>query len=215
MTEGLVWGENFKEKELKPERYSNMAQRIRFDFPDGWTHNKDQQTGTVTGQPEDGAALLNMKSNPRTAQTPEEYLYNFLDISQLRDGREITPAQLKGFTGILPGQEGNPDQRIAVVYYKMTAYLFSGEVSRQESFSEFDEKFLESIDTFRPISNRQIVGQKPKTIHYVKATSATTFEALGEHFKLDLVEVQTLRVINGYYPSGEPQPGEWIRIFRQ
>jgi len=215
MTEGLVWGDNFKEKETKPERYSDKVLRIQFDFPDGWTHSKDSQTGTVSGEPEGGEARLGVKPNARTAQTPEEYLYNYLNISQLRDGREITPARLKGFTGILPGQGGNPDQRIAVVYYKMNAYLFTGEVSRQESFSEFDQSFLESIDTFRPISNRQIAGQKPKTVHYVKATSATTFEALGEHFRLDPFDLQTLRVINGYYPTGEPQPGEWIRIFRR
>jgi predicted Zn-dependent protease len=215
MTEGLVWGENFKEKAPRPERSSDMARRIQFDFPDGWAHDMDQQTGTVSGEPESGEAQLGMKPSARTAQTPEEYLYNYLNISQLREGREISPARLKGFTGILPGLEGNPDQRIAVVYYKMNAYLFIGEVSAQESFSDFDEMFLESIDTFRPISNRQISGQKPKTIHYMKATGATTFEALGEHFKLDLVEVQTLRVINGYYPTGEPRPGEWIRIFRQ
>ena len=117
--------------------------------------------------------------------------------------------------GILPGEEGNPDQRIAVVYYKLNAYIFVGEVTQQGSFGEFDKKFLESIETFRPISNREIEGQKPQTIHYVKATGATTFEALGEQLKLDPFEVQDLRLINGYYPTGEPRPGEWIRIFRQ
>jgi predicted Zn-dependent protease len=49
----------------------------------------------------------------------------------------------------------------------------------------------------------------------VKATNATTFEALGEELKLDKYELQDLRLINGYYPTGEPKPGEWIRIFRQ
>lgn len=215
MTEGLIWGENFKEKEAKPERYSDMRLMIRFDFPEGWTHSKDNQTQTVTGEAEGGAARLNMKPLARTAQSPEEYIYNYLNIPTLRDGREINPARLKGFTGIIPGEEGNPDQRFAVVYYKLNAYLFGGEVASQENFSEFDEKFLESIDTFRPISSREIEGQKPKTIHYVKATGATTFEALGEALKLDPFEVQDLRLINGYYPTGEPKPGEWIRIFRQ
>ncbi len=215
MTEGLVWGENFKEKEQKPERYSDMALRVRFDFPEGWTHSKNNQTSAVTGEAEGGAARLSMKPLPRTPQTAEEYLYNFLDIAQLKDGREIQPARLKGFTGILPGQDGNPDQRIAVVFYKLNAYLFTGEVARPEDFGKFDEKFLDSIDTFRPISNREIVGQKPKKIHYVKATDATTFEALGEHLKLDPYEVQILRLINGHYPAGEPRPGEWIRIFKQ
>jgi predicted Zn-dependent protease len=215
MTEGLVWGENFKEKDPKPERYSDMALRVRFDFPDGWTHSKDNQTRIVTGEAEGGDARLGMVPQGRTPQTPEEYLYNYLDISDLRDGRDINPARLKGFTGILPGQDGNPDQRVAVVFYKLNAYLFVGEVARQENFEEFDEKFLDSIDTFRPISNREIEGQKPKTIHYVKATGATTFEALGEQLRLDPFEVQDLRLINGYYPTGEPKPGEWIRIFRQ
>ena len=78
-----------------------------------------------------------------------------------------------------------------------------------------DGAFLESVDTFRPISNRELVGQSPKKIHYVKATSATTFEALGQHLKLDQNEVDDLRLINGYWPSGEPKPGEWIKIFVQ
>jgi predicted Zn-dependent protease len=87
LTEGLVWGVNFKEKDQKPERYSDMSLRVRFDFPDGWTHAEDRQTRIVTGQPEDGAARLSMQPHPRTPQTAEEYLYNYLDIDQLRDGR--------------------------------------------------------------------------------------------------------------------------------
>jgi predicted Zn-dependent protease len=215
LTEGLVWGVNFEEKELKPERYSDKALRVRFDFPEGWTQTREEQIRGVSGQPKDGAARLSMQPHPRTPQTPEEYLYNYLDIDQLRGGREISPARLKGFTGILPGADGGPDQRIAVVYYKMNAYLFVGEVTSQQDFETFDEQFLDAIDTFRPISSREIEGQKPKTIHYVKATEATTFAALGEHLKLDLFEVQDLRLINGYYPTGEPKPGEWIKIFKQ
>ena len=156
-----------------------------------------------------------MQPKPRTPQTPEEYLYNYLNVPMLKNGREIEPARLKGFTGILEGRDGKPDSRIAVVYYKMNAFIFGGEVREQGRFNEFDPKFLESINTFRPISSREIEGQKPKTIHYVKATGATTFEALGEALKLDPFEVQDLRLINGYYPTGEPKPGEWIRIFRQ
>jgi predicted Zn-dependent protease len=156
-----------------------------------------------------------MIPQPRTPQTAEEYLYNYLNVPRLRDGREIEPARLKGYTGILPGEGGKPDRRIAVVYYKMNAYLFTGEVTRQKSFDEYDAKFLASIHTFRPISSREVEGQKPETIHWVKATGATTFEALGEHFGLDEYELQDLRLINGYWPSGEPQPGEWIRVFQQ
>jgi predicted Zn-dependent protease len=215
MTEGLVWGENFKEKNDKPERYSDMSLRVRFDYPDGWTHTRDAMAKAVSGEPEDGAAKLSMNTHPRTPQEPEEYLYNFLNLSQLRDGQEIQPARLKGFTGILPGSGGKADQRVAVVFYKMNAFLFMGEVSEQDKFEEFDAQFLSSIATFRPISNRQIEGKKPTTIHYVKATSATTFAGLAQELKLDASETDDLRLINGYYPTGEPKPGEWIKIFKR
>jgi predicted Zn-dependent protease len=214
-TEGIVWGVNFQEKEDKPERYADQVARVRFDYPDGWTWAEDPPTRSVTGQPADGAASLSMLPQPRTPQTAEEYLYNYLNVRRLREGREIEPARLKGYTGILPGEDGKPDRRIAVVYYKMNAFLFSGAVSDQQSFKAFDEKFLGSIDTFRPISSREVEGQKPETIHWVKATGSTTFEALGEHFGLDEHELQDLRLINGYWPSGEPKPGQWIRVFEQ
>lgn len=215
MTDGLVWGENFKEKEDKPERYANMSKRIRFDFPDGWVHGMEDDAKTVSGEPESANARLSMTPHPRTAQEPEEYLYNYLNVPPLRDGQEISPARLKGFTGILPGGEGTSDQRIAVIFYKMSAYVFTGSAQNQAVFSENDENFLQSIETFRPISSREIEGKKPTTMRYVKATSATTFDALALELHLNQYELQDLRLINGYYPDGEPKAGEWIKIFVQ
>ena len=215
LTDGLIWGENFLEKEIQPERYSNMDLRVRFDFPEGWTQEPDPQNLAVRGEPESMDARLIMVTSGRTSQGPEEFLYNYLDIPQLREGKTIEPARLKGFTGILPGQDGEPDTRIAVIYYKLNAYIFSGEVDDQDKFSEYDEAFLESIGTFRPISNREIAGQSPMRVHYVKATSATTFDALGKTLKLNTQETEDLRLINGYYPVGEPKAGDWIKIFKR
>ena len=213
VTDGLVWGENFKEKELQPERYQDLSLRVRFDFPEGWVHGVEEDGKTVSGEPEGGEAQLSMIPQPRTPQEPEEYLYNYLNIPALRDGQEIKPARLKGFTGILPGSEGSSDQRIAVIFYKMNAYLFTGKVNGQLAFEDLDEQFLKSINTFRPVSSREIEGKKPKTMRYVKATSATTFEALAQEFSLNQFELQDLRLINGYYPTGQPEPGDWIKIF--
>ncbi|MFT5372488.1 MAG: putative Zn-dependent protease, partial [Lysobacterales bacterium] len=38
MTDGMVWGENFAEKESKPNRYAHEQLRVRFDFPEEWSH---------------------------------------------------------------------------------------------------------------------------------------------------------------------------------
>ena len=215
LTEGLIWGENFLAKESKPERYSNMTWRIRFDFPEGWEHGIDAQGVVVSGEPESKDARLALVPSARTAQGPEEYLYNYLNVPKLREGVEIKPAGLKGFTGILPGENGKADSRIAVIYYKLVAYIFTGEMADQTKWGEYDDLFMQSISTFRPISSREIAGQKPKKIHYVKATEATTFEALGKALSMNKTELEDLRMINGFYPAGEPVPGQWIKIIVQ
>lgn len=214
-TEGMVWGENFVEKEKTANRYRDMALRVRLDFPEGWSYVENSQDQSVRGEPGGGAASLTMKPQPRTAQTPEEYLYNHLNLGRLRDGREILPARLKGYTGILPGAAGQPDRRIAVVYYKLNAFIFTGDVTDAAKFADFDAEFVATIDTFRPVSNRELAGQSPAKLHYVKATTATTFAALAQQLKLNEYQADELRVINGYYPSGEPSPGTWIKIFVQ
>ena len=239
LTDGLVWGENFLAKEQKAERFSNMRLRVRFDFPKDWVSNANPSPFMASGMPADKTAVLTMQPIARTSQSPEEYLYNHLKVSQLSDGKAIAPARLKGFSGILPGGENRSDSRIAVIYYKLNAYLFSGEIIEQnataetdlvsdkdvaavkepsekpKTFAERDLQFVAAINTFRPISSREIAGQKPKTVRYVKATGATTFAKLGPALKLNAVDVQDLRIINGHYPSGEPEAGDWIKIFKQ
>lgn len=215
LTDGLIWGENFLAKEKKPERFSDMRLRVRLDFPKDWVQDQNGSNYLVRGTATDGNSVLTVQGIPRTAQSPEEYLYNYLNVSQLTDSRAITPARLKGYTGILPGKDKGPDRRIAVVYYKLNAYLFSGEVKEQSQFTETDKLFIDAINTFRPISSREIAGQKPQTIHYVKATSRTTFAGLAKALNLTTTDIDDLRIINGYYPSGEPEAGEWIKIFKR
>lgn len=260
LTEGLIWGENFLAKESKPERYSDMTLRVRFDYPKGWKQTNNSSTRSSLGTSvstadvtppdttpdatpdsssieasaeaptdtsidtpvdnpaskfETGDARLAMAPIARTSQTPEEYLYNYLKVAKLDQGSAIAPAGLKGFSGILPGGADQPDSRIAVIYYKRNAFVFTGEVKNTEQFADADKLFTQSIATFRPISRREIDGQKPKTIHYVKATNATTFEKLGRALKLSASEVDDLRIINCHYPSGEPSAGDWIKIFKQ
>jgi predicted Zn-dependent protease len=215
LTDGLIWGENFLAKEKKPERFSNMQLRIRMDFPKDWQQIPSGMNYLVKGQPEDESASLTLQSLPRTAQTPEEYLYNFLKVKQLQNGQSINPAGLRGFTGLLGPSKNTAAKRIAVIYYKMNAYILTGEVAEQETFAALDKLFMQSIQTFRPISSREIAGQRPKKVHYIQADENTTFASLASSLSLTPEDVDNLRLINGLYPSGEPISGQWIQIFKR
>ena len=55
---------------------------------------------------------------------------------------------------------------------------------------------------------------KIKTLHFVKANNRTRFEDLARQARLGHNGADLLRIINGYYPSGEPRPGEVIKIIQ-
>ena len=246
MTDGLIWGDNFVDKVAPPNRYSDLVERVRIDFPLEWQHAGTLQNGGVTAQPkgatetsqkstsqppaseneklapiivESDQASLTLTAQTRTLQTPEEYLYNQLGLGQLQQGRAITPAKLSGYSGILFDAQGNPYQRIALVYHRYNAYLIVGEVAAElrnsEEFNAIDTLFMQSIETFRPISQREISGQKPHRIAYVKANSNSTIANIGAELGLSASEQDELRLINGLYPRGEPEAGDWLRIFHR
>ena len=276
LTQGLVWGENFLAKENPAERYSNMAWRVRFDLPEGWTQASGTAPVVVVGSQPEGLATLSMQRLARTAQSPEEFLYNQMNVAAVESGEAIAPARLKGFSGILkepsaslnkepsaslnkepsaslneqpsaslnkePSASRNEQPsasvdekplassnknpaatppsttksvRVAVIYYKLYAYVFRGEVVDGDNFVEQDALFMDAIKTFRPISRAEIAGQKPQRVHYIRATGNTTFSGLAKAFGLSKKDVDILRVINGLYPAGEPSAGDIIKVFKQ
>jgi len=215
LTDGLIWGTNFAAKTTAPERYSDMNLKIRLNFPKDWVLTVDKSNQSVSASPEGDAATLSMQPMPRTSQSPEEYLYNYLGVPMLADGKLISPAQLKGFTGILNTDNPKTSTRIAVIYYKLDAYILKGEVLDSDNFEKFDPLFLTAIDTFRPISRAEIAGQKPKVVKYIRATQATTYEILAKSLGISVADIDTLRIINGHYPVGEPKAGDWLKIFEQ
>ena len=218
LTQDLIWGNNFLAKETPAARYSNMTWRVRFDLPEKWSKTAGAAPTAVVGESPKKNATLSMMRLGRTAQSPEEYLFNQLNVGAIVEGETISPAQLNGFTGTFKetDTDGNEDTvRVAVIYYKLHAYLFRGEVSNPDDFADFDKLFVEAINSFRTISQAEIDGQQPQKVHYIRATINTTFDGLAKHFNLKRSDVAVLRVINGLYPAGEPKAGQIIKVFKR
>jgi len=213
-TEELTWGENFLAKSLKENDYYNENERIRVKFPEGWVvQDTSMQDGNVLAEAskEDSKSKMTLGVRRRTVQSPEEYIYNTLEIRNIKNGKVIQPAGLNGYTGVISDEDGKV-ARIAVIYYKLNAYIFIASADTSEIFDEQDPAFLETINTFRTLTQREIEGQKPRKLKWVKATEASNYEDLAKSLNLGRYGPQQLRLINNDYPNQEPIPGEWIKI---
>ena len=219
-TEGMAWGRSTTSTEVPETRYQNNNLRFRLDFPKGWQHSADAKNSAVTGHNEQKTARLTLTLENRTTDSPRQFIKQQLGIPLLKKSEDFVQSRLQGHTGLIPGAKGAHDQRLAVIYYGRLAYVFRGEITGGETQKEADTEqankdFIAIISSFRPLSSRAIQAQKGQTLHYVKATSRTTFAALAKHLQLGAFGEEELRIINGYYPSGEPKAGEWIKIIRQ
>ena len=114
---------------------------------------------------------------------------------------------LTGSTAV--ASSGGQSVRLAVIDHGYR-FLFEGEAP---DLSAADAGFRNIIDSFRPLTAKEKVTGTSYTLHYIQVPRGATFASLASSVKLPDAENQ-LRLINGYYPSGEPRTGDWVKVIR-
>lgn len=215
-TQGLVFGENVEAAmaahQPDPRRYIHQRLGFTLLFPEGWA--AENRRDAIVAAPEDGSADLTLRvAMLRSNMGPSEYIRRELGIPLLNRSQPISQYGLIGHTGLRPASEETQPQRIAVLYQGNRVYILTGSVHQPAPDTDYDSLFLESIRSFQPVrvSNSQRSNQR---VHWVRANENTTFAALARLSGIRPYPEEELRLMNNYYPSGEPRPGEWIKIVR-
>lgn len=220
-TQGLVYGKNYaalaqlqqqrQQSQPKENRYTHSKLGFTLLFPDQWQISN--QRSAIIGQPQDGSAQIQLEVRILTKPTtPTEYLRQEMQIPLLKRSEDFQQHGTRVHTGIV-SSPGQADQRVATFFQGRKVYLFTGSVSQPQPGVDYDQIFMQAIKSFRPV--RVPAALPPsKKIHYVKANKNTTFAQLATITSLGRYTEQQLRLINGYYPHGEPKSGEWIKIIK-
>jgi predicted Zn-dependent protease len=143
--------------------------------------------------------------------TPEQLLRQKVGRQRLVQDQALQQNGLQGYTGIIPGSAA---RRVAVVYFGARAYLFVGAVKGRASLESQDDKFMAMISSFRPLSVAQLALAQPQRLHLLQVKSGQTMAGLAQDSKLPDDPELNLRLLTGLYPSGEPRPGDWLKVLR-
>ncbi len=214
--EGMVYGVNYQamvpKKPSTENRYSHNSLGFTLLFPEKW--QIENTRSAILSTPENKAAQLKLEvARHQNNLSPSQYLRQVTKAPMLLRSEDFAQFGLIGHTGLIAGQDGKPDQRIAVLFQGSRAYLFSGNIFKADEKIDYDKLFLKSINSFQPWRGKR-TNRKSKKIHYVKANENTTIDGLAQHIKLGNYTAQQLRLINGLYPRGEPKSGDWIKIVK-
>ena len=203
-TEGLVYGAS-AEAQSDPNRFYHNKLNFTFEHPPGW--NVRQSSREIVASSADGTQTLTIglaRIDP--AQDTEASLVEGAqgDVSDLE---ALEQYGLTGTTAV--ASSGGQSARLAVIDHSYR-FLFEGDAS---DFATADPAFRTIIDSFRPLTAREKVTGTSHTLHYIQVPRGATFASLASGVKLPDAENQ-LRLINGYYPTGEPRTGDWVKVIR-
>ncbi len=201
-----------KEKPIDKGRYIHRKLGFSLLFPEQWQVENTRKA--IIGKAEDKSAQLNLTiAINKNNLSPGAYLRGITKAKMLLRSEDFSQYGMVGHTGIIKGESGKHDQRVAAIFQGRRAYLLTGQINQPEEDLDYDALFLKSIQSFRP-ERAPRKPKKSKTIHYVKANDNTRMELLAKQINLGVYSAQQLRLINGLYPRGEPKPGDWIKIIK-
>tara|TARA_R110001592_G_scaffold145134_1_gene368649 strand:- start:1894 stop:3255 length:1362 start_codon:yes stop_codon:yes gene_type:complete len=208
--EGLVVGESQRTTGTAARnRYYQTLLGYTMVFPDDWTVNETPTTVSANS-PSGDVGLKVEVQRMQEAIEPRLFIRDTLGIENLQKSEALEQFRLIGYTGTTVSS--GKSQRIAVIYLGPRVFIFTGDIGEGENAGDSDQMLLASIRTFRAIqSNERFAGNESR-IHYVQVADGFTFSELARISPVGNYPEETLRLINGYYPTGTPNPGDWIKI---
>ena len=203
-TEGMVYGASAA-AQSEPDRFYHNKLNFTFAHPPGWTVRQSSREIVATSA--DGSEMLTIGLARIDPDQDTEASLIANAQGDVTDFEILEQYGLAGSTAV--ASSGGQSVRLAVIDHSYR-FLFEGEAP---DLATADTGFRTIIDSFRPLTAKEKVTGTSYTLHYIQVPRGATFASLASSVKLPDAENQ-LRLINGYYPSGEPRTGDWVKVVR-
>lgn len=209
--DGLVVGQSQQSQTNDARnRYYQGLLGYTLIFPSEWEIS--ETTTTVTASK---TAIGSVKIEAQRIQEniePRVFIRDKMGISNLQKSEGLEQYRLIGHTGIAISLEtGNPE-RVAAIYYGPRVFTFRAEILDSSAIDEIDAELLASIRTFRAIQQGEAFSGNEAKIKFVQASEFFDFAVVARSSRIANYPEETLRLLNGYYPTGTPEAGEWIKL---
>lgn len=209
-TEGMTFGQSSEPAQREDNRFYHNKLGFTFEIPENWTVDRGSRA-IVTGA-DDGSGKISLTLARYNKSIPaNRFLVDQLRVPQLFQAEPLEQEGLQGYTGVAPAESGAARRRVAMFHRGTVAYMFEGEVTNDRDFTAVDTTFVELIKSFRPMQPSERDPESSQYLTWVQAQPGDTFATLARGVKIPDAENQ-LRLMNGYYPRGEPRAGDWVKI---
>jgi predicted Zn-dependent protease len=150
-----------------------------------------------------GAGRLELRNPAKATGTPAEFL------RRAESADEPTPLEINGLPAAMTRTSG---RIVAAIFHAERAYTIVGTAPQFASVETDAHPMIESIKSFRPITDAERDAARALTIKLIIADANTRMADLAARSPLGRNAEGYLRLMNGLYPKGEPVAGQTLKI---
>ncbi|MDE1461764.1 M48 family metalloprotease [Spartinivicinus poritis] len=208
---GMAFGDSTEAGVRVGRDFLHKPMGLKITFPKGWKIQNNPDSVVALSPNEQ--AILAMKLLPIKNQVqPAEYVRDLIGSDQMLGGHDIQKARIRGYSAIARSGYQGQLKRVAIIYYQGKVFLLVGATKQSRYFSTYDPHMLETIHSFQVLPRRDYKKAEGLRVRLTRARRGETFARLAKRSALKEYAVEQLRLLNHYYPSGEPKAGEWLKI---
>jgi len=212
---GLSYGNARQTGVVRKNTFFHPKLGIKMTFPADWKIQTSKKGIQAVSRVSDAIFALNTGRMKR-GMAAREYLEQVVGLD-IREGREVTIANFTGFLGIANRADspyGPRPTRVAILEdkKKRLLYILTGAGKHDLRKIANDREFISTIFSFDRMDKEDRKIAKVPKLQIVRAEEGTTMESLAEESPLTNYALDKLRVMNGLYPDGQPEPGQLIKI---
>jgi predicted Zn-dependent protease len=208
--DGLIYGDSPEQGIVRGNRFYHQKLDMTLTYPSSWVIVNRPDLLLAHTPDEQGFIALTLETLQRQVG-PEQILREKVGNRQLVQEQAISSAGIHGHTGIIPGEQA---RRVAALVRGNEVFLFVAGVRGRAPLEQHDREFMEVIRSFRGMSTADSELGKPLRIRLHRVRTGDTYALLAANSPLGEEAEARLRLLNGHWPTGEPDVGDWIKVVR-
>jgi predicted Zn-dependent protease len=209
LTDGMAFGDSEAQGIVDGNSFYHKGLDLFVEFPQGWTL-VNQPTELVAITPDQSQAIRMRMGSSTKGESADSFLRT--NFTSFRDGQKIPTSEDQAYAGVATlgdektGQSQNV--RVSAIYRGDQAFVILGQGRQTLPNLDFFN-VIQSVRRLKPAERELATGQR---IRLITAKQGDTFEKYARESRINKYAEALLRLINDMYPTGEPRPGQKIKL---
>lgn len=213
---GLVYGDEAARGLVRDSTYYHSALRVVIEFPDKWQvgYSSSRVNGIAPGGTGIGTISV-MRHQPVKRKSPAKYVTDVLKRDDLTTGADVEINGNEAYIGEVDTSTSNLQLGlIGVLYHRDDVFFFKGECGPNGDPATFRQQFRATMEALRPMTQDDLKIANSQRIEIIEAKPGQTYAELAHNSPISEFPEETLRLLNGNHPNGEPRAGDYIKVVR-